>query len=126
MPSCDLSHQPVLKWVLAAAVTLNLVALFAPASGGVGLLPGSDKLVHVLLFAAVAWPAVRLGLPWPLVAGVLSVHAVGSEIIQHHLIPGRAGDPADVLADLAGVALGVLTALGWARISRSGGSPSER
>lgn len=112
--------------MLVAAVALNLTALFMPASGGMSLLPGSDKGVHLLLFAVVAWPAVRLGLPWPLVAGVLTVYAIASEVIQHHLVPGRSGDPLDVLADLAGVALGVLTALGWQRFSRGDEAASER
>ena len=39
---------------------------------------------------------------------MLAAHAVVSELVQHWLLPHRSGDAADVLADLAGVALGVL------------------
>lgn len=99
------------RWVLPIAVVVNLVALFLPGGGGPMLFPGADKVVHVALFAGVAWPAVRRGLPWPAVVLLLGLHAVCSELIQHHLIPGRSADPADVVADLVGIALGVVLAL---------------
>ncbi|MFD7951184.1 VanZ family protein [Micrococcus luteus] len=41
-----------------------------------------------------------------------------SELVQHAWVPLRTGDPLDVVADLAGVVLGVLAA--WSR--RIGGS----
>ena len=39
---------------------------------------------------------------------LFAAHAVVSEVVQGALLPMRAGDPFDVLADLTGVALGVL------------------
>jgi hypothetical protein len=101
-------------WQLfAVAVAVNLVLLFWPrALGNPGGLP-FDKVVHLLSFAAVMWSGVRAGLAIRWLGAVLAVHAVTSELIQHALLPGRSGDPADVLADLTGVA-GVVLALGAA------------
>ena len=101
-------------WQLfAVAVAVNLVLLFWPRAPGT---PGGlhlDKVVHVLSFAFVMWSGARAGFPIRWLVAVLAVHAVTSELIQHALLPGRSGDPADVLADLTGVA-GVVLALGAA------------
>jgi hypothetical protein len=43
--------------------------------------------------------------------GLLVVHAVSSELIQHWLLANRSGDPADVAADLVGIAVGLLIGL---------------
>ena len=100
-------------WLFAVAVAVNLVLLFWPrAPGNPGGLP-FDKVVHLLSFAFVAWSGARAGLAIRWLAAVLAVHAVTSELIQHALLPGRSGDPGDVLADLVGVA-GVVLALGTA------------
>ncbi len=91
-------------------VLVSLVVLFAPSDGGVAPFPGVDKVVHVSLFAALAFTSRwRFG---PLPAGLLAVgaYAVVSEIVQGVALPNRSGDPVDVLADLAGVTLGWLLA----------------
>ena len=83
--------------------------------------PFADKLQHAVGFAlpvllillTVAlrgpfggqWPSVRVT---ALVVAVFAAHAVISEVIQHLWYLHRTGDPVDVLADWAGVALGVL------------------
>ena len=94
-------------------VVVSLVVLFAPSSGGTGSpFPESDKVVHLLLFAGLAFTTRwrfgggRTGLV--AVAGL----AVVSELVQAGLLPSRSGDPLDVVADLAG------TALGWALAGR--------
>jgi hypothetical protein len=113
-------------WLFAVAVAVNLVLLFWPrAPGNPGGLP-LDKAVHLLSFASVAWSGARAGLAVRWLAAVLAVHAVTSELIQHTLLPGRSGDPGDVLADLAGVA-GVVLALGTAswRDGRAGRDPQD-
>ena len=100
-------------WLFALAVAVNLVLLFWPRAPGT---PGGlqlDKVVHLLSFGFVTWSGARAGLAVRWLAAVLAVHAVTSELIQHALLPGRSGDPADVLADLTGVA-GVVLALGAA------------
>ena len=46
-------------------------------------------------------------------------YAVGSEVVQHTLLPDRSGDWTDVVADLVGAAVGLL--LARARRSRARG-----
>jgi VanZ family protein len=89
----------------AGCLLVQLVVLYAPRAPATGGAPGIDKLVHVLIFAAVGVTAVRAGLPLHPVLGLLLAHAVVSEVLQATLLPGRSGDGWDVLADLAGVLL---------------------
>jgi VanZ family protein len=100
-------------WLFAVAVVANLLLLFWPRSPGTAGIPHLDKAVHLVSFAFVAWTGARAGIAIRALVAVLTVHAIASELIQHALLPGRSGDPADVLADLAGVA-GVALALGAA------------
>ncbi|MCK6212655.1 VanZ family protein [Georgenia sp. EYE_87] len=98
--------------VLAAAVVVQLVVLYVPRVPEVGAVavPGGDKIVHATVFAAVTLAGLRAGLS-PAVVAVFGVaHAGVSELLQHTVLPARSGDPFDVLADLAGVALGALAA----------------
>jgi hypothetical protein len=114
-------------WLLAVAVAVNLVLLFWPRAPGTPSGFPLDKVVHLLSFAFVMWSGARAGLAIRWLVVVLAVHAVTSELIQHALLPGRSGDPADVLADLTGVA-GVVLALGAAswRDGRDGRPRLER
>jgi hypothetical protein len=82
--------------------------LYLPDTSAAPLLPGLDKIGHLAVFAAVIVAGVRAGLPARPLAALLIVHAVVSELIQHHLLAERSGDWRDVVADLAGVALGYL------------------
>ncbi len=82
--------------------------LFSPQGGGEPVFANADKVVHYLLFALLAgtvrWRfGGRERLLW-LVFG----YAALSEVIQHVALPGRSGDPVDVLADVAGASLGWL------------------
>jgi len=96
--------------LLVVAVAVQLVVLYAPRAPAAAALPGLDKLVHLAVFAAVALAARRCRLP-PLPVGlVLAGHAVLSEVLQHVALPARSGDLRDVVADLTGVALGLLVA----------------
>ena len=92
-------------------VVVSLVVLFSPSSGsGTTPFPESDKVIHLLLFAGLAFTTRwRFG---PTRAGLLAVLALAplSELIQAGLLPDRSGDPFDVLADLVGAALGWLLA----------------
>lgn len=53
-------------------------------------------------------PARRFPIGWVVVAA--PVHALVVELVQHAAIPGRSGDPLDVLFDVVGIALGPLWA----------------
>lgn len=103
-------------WVLLA-VTLLLqgVVLYAPQAPGESPFPSADKVVHLVVFAAPAAVAVLGGISPRLVVGVLAAHAVLSEVVQATVLPGRSGDPLDVVADLVGIALGVAAVTLWRR-----------
>jgi hypothetical protein len=94
----------------AVAVAVNVLVLYWPSAPGTGGIPGLDKVVHVLVFLAVAWTGVAMTLPAGPLAAVLVVHAVVSEIVQGRWMAARSGDPRDVLADVVGVAIGVIGA----------------
>jgi VanZ family protein len=88
------------------------VLLFAPTVGDDGGVPYADKLVHVLIFVGLTLAAGwRFG-RGPAVLGALVAYAVGSEVAQGLFLPGRSGNPLDVVADLVGIALA------WAVLGR--------
>ena len=89
----------------AAAVVLQLVALYWPREVSTGGVAGIDKVVHATIFGLVLATGVRAGVPFRPLAALLCAHAVISELIQHYLLPHRDGDVFDALADIAGVAI---------------------
>jgi VanZ family protein len=105
------------------------VVLYWPRPVSDGGIPYADKIVHVAIFAAVAVAGLRARVPLSWLVGLIAVHAVSIELVQHWLLANRTGDPADVAADLVGVALGVVVAWRLAArtavaATRSGGSLS--
>ena len=94
--------------LLGAALVGQLLGLYAPSAPQMGgpTVPGADKAAHAVMFAAVVLTALRAGLPRRWVLGLSLVHAVLSEVVQHELLPHRSGDLLDVVADVAGIALG--------------------
>ena len=107
------------RWrvALVVLVAVHLGVLYAPDAGGAPTFPGIDKVVHVATFASVVFAGLRAGLAARWWVPVVAAHAVVSELVQHWLLPHRSGDPADVVADLAGVGLGVLAARWLVRAS---------
>lgn len=77
------------------------------------MIPGLDKIVHVGVFALTVWAVARVlprdaGRPTlAAVVGIALVHAVLIEVVQGVVLPGRSGSAGDVLADAAGIALGL-------------------
>lgn len=111
-------------WHVAFVVALaaQLVALYWPRVAVDGFPQDSDKVVHLLLFGVPAYlGVVAFGRWWP--ALVLVAHAPVSELLQGALLPGRSSTPADAIADLAGVALGVVLALRTRRCSTRARTP---
>jgi VanZ family protein len=108
------------RFALVLLVVLHLLVLYAPDTGGAPAVPGLDKVVHAATFASVALAGLRAGLAARWWVPVVATHAVVSELVQHWVLPHRSGDPADVLADLAGAALGVLAARFLRRASWAG------
>lgn len=107
--------------LLVLAVVVQLIALYLPDAPSGGGLPGSDKVVHAAVFLAPAMLGVLAGLRLVVLAPLLLVHAVVSEVVQHLLLPGRGGDPWDAMADIVGIAAGL--AIGSALLVRLGGDP---
>ena len=101
-------HGALSRGAFAVTVLVSLAVLFAPASDVPSAPPGVDKVVHLLLFTALAvagrWAGTR---PGPLVVLLLAYGAV-SEVVQALSALQRSGSVVDWLADAAGVGLGVL------------------
>jgi hypothetical protein len=112
-------HGALARGVFAVAVLVSLAVLFAPADDVPASPPGVDKLVHLLLFAALAasgrWAGARAGV----LGGLLVVYAAVSEVVQGLSALERSASVADWVADVAGVAAGLL---GWAWAARRGGA----
>jgi VanZ family protein len=80
--------------------------LFSPDPGGPAGPTGSDKVVHLTLFALLAGTASWrfAGRPVPL---LVALYAGLSEVVQALFLAHRSGDVRDLAADLLGVALGL-------------------
>lgn len=102
------SVRPGVLVLLALSVAVQLVVLYAPEGAGPGLFPQADKVVHLLVFLVPAALAVVAGFRRRVVVAVFAAQAVLSEVVQAVLLPHRSGDVLDAVADLTGVALGVL------------------
>lgn len=95
---------------LVASLVAALVILFTPASGVPSGFEHSDKIIHTLLFAALAYSSrvaaigVRATLLWTLAFAALS------EVLQAVLPLGRSGSALDAVFDALGVAAGLLVA----------------
>lgn len=97
--------------LLLAAFLAMSYGLYAPdLPAGESDLP-LDKLGHFGMFALVAALAVLAEIRMRWIVVILVGQAVLSEIIQHLVLPGRAGDPWDLVADLLGIVVGVLVGL---------------
>ena len=78
---------------------------------------GTDKIVHLIAFAVLAFPLARtgrIGLT-PVVVGA-SVFGGVIEIVQPSF--GRSADMQDWIADIAGVVLGIVLALLYRRLRK--------
>ena len=110
-------RKPNRLWRLAfgAALSAQLIAVYAPDGPGGPEINGLDKVIHVLIFAAPALAALMVGMRARWALGILAVHAPVSELIQHLVLAHRDGDVFDVMADLGGVVLGGLAYVVWSR-----------
>ena len=78
---------------------------------------GSDKVVHLIAFAALAFPLARTG-RFGLIPIFIAISAYGGiiEVLQPSF--GRSADMKDWIADIAGVALGIVLALLYRRLRK--------
>jgi membrane associated rhomboid family serine protease len=93
--------------VFAGVVVVSLVVLFAPAGDVPSAAPGVDKVVHALLFGALAATGRWAGLRALVLGPALVAYAAGSEVLQGISAVGRTSSVADWLADVAGLCAGL-------------------
>lgn len=78
-------------------------------------LPGVDKLIHAFLFGveaglvALAFAKDNGQKPWLPILIWCFVLGGGLEIVQHNWIEGRSGDAIDLLADMLGAVVGLVS-----------------
>ncbi|OZE33347.1 MULTISPECIES: VanZ family protein [unclassified Rhodococcus (in: high G+C Gram-positive bacteria)] len=102
--------QSTYRIPLAVTFVVALIVLFTPASGVPSGFQHSDKIIHFLLFAVLAYTSRLAGIGWAGTAAWVLGFAAISEVLQAILPLGRSGSLADALADAAGVAVGLLAA----------------
>ncbi len=100
-------HGALSRGAFAVVVLISLAVLFAPADD-VPLAPaGVDKLVHAGLFAALAISGRWAGIGRSALGPLLVTYAAVSEVVQGLTPLNRSASPADWLADVAGLLLGL-------------------
>lgn len=87
------------------AALLSVVVLFTPESGVPTAPPGTDKVIHTLLFALLAFTGLYANISR--ILPLLVVYAGVSEVLQQLITPlHRSGDVLDALVDVLGIGLG--------------------
>jgi VanZ family protein len=99
-------HGALARGAFAVAVLVSLAVLFAPPADVPTAPPGVDKLVHGTVFVALAVTGRWAGAGRTVLAVVLGVYAVASEIVQGLI--GRDAAWGDVVADLVGLVVGLV------------------
>ena len=94
------------RGAFATTILVSLVVLFAPGSDVPTAPPGVDKMVHGLLFAALALSGRWAGLPKEPLIWLLLGYGAASEVVQALAPLARSGSVADWLADAVGVLIG--------------------
>ena len=98
---------PLSRGAFAVAVLVSLAVLFAPASDVPTALPGVDKVVHALLFLALALTGRWAGIRQSFLGAALICYAVVSELVQGLTPLDRSMSVGDWLADAVGVVAGL-------------------
>lgn len=98
-------NGPLARGAFAVVVLASLAVLFAPASDVPPAPPGVDKIVHGLVFLALAFTGRWAGIGRSVLAVALCAYAVLSEIAQGLI--GRDAAWGDVVADVVGLVLGL-------------------
>ena len=115
-------HGPLARGAFAVAVLVSLAVLFAPASDVPAGLPGIDKVVHGLLFLALALTGRWAGIRQSVLGAALVGYAVVSELVQGLTPLDRSMSVGDWLADVVGAVAGLAL---WALILRRDAAPGS-
>ena len=94
------------------SVLVSWAILFTPESGVPTAPPGTDKVVHLALFAALGATGLLAGFRARWLLPALAAYAAASELLQGALPLGRSCEPLDAAVDCAG-ALAGWAALAW-------------
>ena len=113
-------HGALSRGVFAVVVLVSLAVLFAPASDVPSAAAGVDKVVHLVLFAALALTGRWAGIAARPLALLLLGYAAVSEVVQGLSALDRSMSPADWVADAVGVLLGLAL---WEFASRRSPAP---
>jgi len=100
-------HGALARGTFAVVVLVSLAVLLAPESDVPAAPPGVDKIVHLLIFAALAASGRWAGMGRSVLAPLLVLYAAVSEVLQGVTPLGRSASVADWLADVLGVLLGL-------------------
>ena len=100
-------HGALARGAFAVAVLVSLAVLFAPAGNVPDAPPGVDKVVHVAVFLSLAVTGRWAGIRAAGLGAALVVYAAVSEVLQAVTPLARSGSPADLLADVIGIAVGL-------------------
>ncbi len=104
-------HGALARGAFAVAVLVSLAVLFAPSGEVPDAPPGVDKVVHLVVFLALAVTGRWAGVGAAVLGGLLVLYAAASEVVQAVTPLARSGSVADLLADVAGVVVGLVA---WA------------
>ncbi|MFC7450041.1 VanZ family protein [Rhodococcus daqingensis] len=114
---------------LAVVILITLVMLFSPGSTVPSGPPNSDKITHLLMFAALAYAARFAGFGVTAVIVWAGLYAAVSEVLQGLLPIHRSASVWDWVADVVGVAIGLVIFRAWQagrRRPTPGGRVEER
>jgi VanZ family protein len=100
-------HGALSRGAFAVVVLVSLAVLFAPASDVPSAPPGVDKIVHGLLFLALAVSGRWAGIGEKVLGASLIGYAVLSELLQGLTPLQRSASVGDWLADVVGVLAGL-------------------
>jgi hypothetical protein len=101
-------HGALARGAFAVAVLVSLAVLFAPPGDVPSSPPGVDKVVHFSLFAVLAFTGRWAGVGQSVLAALLVLYAAGSELLQGTSLVDRDASIGDLVADSAGVVVGLL------------------
>lgn len=108
-----LPHLALWRWLGRLALLLTVVVCLVPMPKSPIPIEGSDKLEHALGWLLITlWYAQLAAVPRALLARACGFVALGAAIeLAQSLTWWRSADPWDLLANVCGVALGVVIGL---------------
>ena len=106
-------YLPGVAWFFVILILISIPGRNIPPTGSWFEILMVDKWVHAFLFGMLTYLSLR---PLELerkkraisvITILISLYAIGTELIQHYLVPGRSFDPWDWVADNVGIIIGL-------------------